>query len=142
MTDWRRGGCGGLRRGVDERLNIGDGGRVDRALEVLRGVLQHGGGLHRRRRRRRRLLGASLGGAWDTAADLVGNGARLIENPGWRRRIRSISSLDRKNGNGFKMCESALGDASAAVKRYMVRIMQQYSDDASTSIPLAVISVF
>ena len=127
MTDWRHGGSGRLRGVDEERLDIGDSGRVDGALEVLSGVLRHGGGLQRRQC----LLVASWGGAGDVAADLVGNRERLTESLGRRRRVRSISCADRKNGNRFEMCARALGDSSAAIKRDMVQIMRQYSGDTT-----------
>ena len=87
MTDWRRGSCGGLQCTGDKRFDIGDGGRVDGALEMLGGVLRREGGLHRQRR----CLGASLGCAWDTAADLVGDGERLTEP--WSEAPRKIHLL-------------------------------------------------
>ena len=58
-TEHRHGAQGGLRRAVDQRLDVGGDGRLKELTETVGGILRRGGGLERQRL----LLGVSLGGA-------------------------------------------------------------------------------
>ena len=74
-----------------ERLDYGDDVLLDGALDVLGGVLLHGGGLQRRRC----LLVTWQFGAGSVIAVLSGNGRRLTVDSVRRRRGGSIACTVR-----------------------------------------------
>ena len=125
MTDRRRGGRAAL--GIAERAFDLDG-----VSGVVCCVRFRGGGLHRRRLP----SGTIFGGDGD---DSGLDGRRRVIGDGERRpAAEHIVCADRKDGNGFNMGARALGNASATVKRYVVRVVRKCRGDAAATIPSTV----
>ena len=122
MTDRRRGVTAAL--GIAERAFDLDGVSGSVCCVRLRG-----GGLHRRRLP----SGTIFGGDGDDSG--LDGRRRVIGDGGQRPGKAHIVCTDRKNGNGFNVSVRALGNASAAVERHIIRVVRQHRGDAAATIP-------
>ena len=77
---------------------------------------------------------------WEDAR--LGNDGGVTGGCGPQLAVEYIVCVERKNGNWFYMSARALSNASAAVKRNIVRIIRQHCGDAAAAVPSAVMSVW
>ena len=141
---WLQGGTGGRGAAMttDDRRGAADAQReiTDRALDLVdvvgfSGVFGRGGGLQSLRL----CDGTMFGGNGDGDNAGLGPWARRLS--GDAERLTSdadISCADREERNGFNMSARALGNASATVERYVVRVVRKRRGDAAATIPSTV----